>query len=147
MLYNKKCWILCLLPTLQSPPKKKIDPPYHCAPKWHFWFFYLNYTKPSRLDYNWPVESIFQGFQILGLRFQGQKNSELQEGYSYNLVLWWENVMCVWENTQWRVVLSSYLLEKEAAKLLSLASTKLLFFANICPHIITKRRNVSLAPD
>ena len=59
-------------------------------------FFYLNYTKPSRLDYIWPVESIFQGFQILGLRFQGQKNSELQEGYSYNPVLWGENVMCVW---------------------------------------------------
>ena len=45
-----------------------------------------------QLDYIWPVESIFQGFQILGLRFQGQKNSELQEGYSYNLVLW---CMCV----------------------------------------------------
>ena len=40
------------------------------------------------LDCIWPVESIFQGFQILGLRFQGQKNSELQKGYSYNPVLW-----------------------------------------------------------
>ena len=39
---------------------------------------------------------------------------------------------------------SCSLLGKEAAKLLSLAAAKLLFFANRCPHIITKRRKVSL---
>ena len=33
-----------------------------------FGFFFLNYTKPSQLDYIWPVESIFEGPQILGVQ-------------------------------------------------------------------------------
>ena len=73
------------------------------GPKWRFWFFFLNYTKPSRLNYIWPVESIFQGFQILGLRFQGQKKFRVTKRILLQSCIvkyvWGENVMCVREHS------------------------------------------------